>query len=287
MRTTRKTTTAPAVTPTLLLTARDKSILSALNKYHVLTTSLIQKLSFPVPEGKKEKTYQSVCRRRLFKLLGNGYIAKIKRKVYPDEGGVEKIFALNRRGAELLAQTEHVEWKAKDNIISLVTLDHTLAVSEVMVALEIHLRNSPYSIKLDIDERELRRRKKSVSGERLRLSKIPDRFVVIRNNENDTVAGFFLEIDLASESIQTVITEKIIAYTNYYMSMFFEQDFGLNAFRVLFIVKGDTHRLNIKKLRSETGELMQVTSLTEFKDQMPFIRPIWQSIGGKGELHTL
>jgi len=206
-----------------------------------------------------EAPHNKVCR-RLAHLFHAGYLdrPRVQFEAYRDGGGSEAmVYALGNRGAKLL--TEHgidagVDWKRKNDIAGRHFIQHTLAISDVRVALEQAIRQRP-GFELLSDEfllqrapEETRRRERpwmlrprvhyrdtvhnlSVEADHVFAIGYPDRHFRAFLVECDRGT---MPVDRASLA-QTSLKRKFLAYSAARRALLHERQFGWKAFRVLIV----------------------------------------------------
>lgn len=268
--------------PTIHLTERDRKVLATLYHYRVLTTPQIQKLYFPSQKGKKDDTKFISCRRRLHKLYHNKFVERLRVPVLSGTGTRPMVYALRKLGAEVVAKSleiGEIDWKARDNKISPIVLDHLLEINDVRVAVELATQNSPFVLNEWLDERELKRCQKGLRKPLVALKKTPDGYFVIHNTKKKTKACFFLEVDRGTESGRSKVAGKIKAYQNYYFSGQYAKDFATRSLRVLFVVNSENRLKNLLKnvvVKISKGNIFWFSVMDEVLEKNILIDPVWQ-----------
>lgn len=222
--------------PRMVLTKRDKRIILAVYENRYMSRNQIRSLFFNVT---------SMTNERLMRLYQHGYLDRL----YPPVsfGSTQAVYGLDRKGADLVAkelgiQKEAINWKKRNAKVEFLFLEHTLAISEFRVYLELAVRE-----KNDIEilfwkgqGKSLNDRVKDPDRKSKYLLVTPDAFFGILTPNGK--AYFFLEIDLGTESSQK-FKKKIIAYRQYWKSGKYQEKYGFKSFRVLTITTSEK-RLN-------------------------------------------
>jgi hypothetical protein len=183
------------------LTARDLEIVRNVARHRFLRSTHIVSLLDESP--------QQVLR-RLQLLFHHGYLDRPRAQLsYFHEGGSQAIvYGLGNRGAEALVAAEELErqkvdWTAKNREAKGLYIGHTLAVADVMVAMELACRATG-RIRL-LREEELAGRIKladpfrwtvQVQGNRLGI--VPDRVFGLEDLAQGSRCFYFLEADRAT-----------------------------------------------------------------------------------------
>lgn len=123
------------------LTDRDVRIVIAVYRYRLLSSQQIEALFFP-STGSKPHSRRSACQRRLQLLYHHGFLERIPRPLFLGEGRSPFVYALDSRGADLVAQRKDVDradldWKPKDNKVGGNFVEHTLAINDVRVVVNL------------------------------------------------------------------------------------------------------------------------------------------------------
>jgi hypothetical protein len=269
--------------PAIHLTERDRQVLVALYNFRVLTTPQIQKLYFPSKKGSKDDTRFISCRRRLHKLYHNKFVERLRVPVLSGTGTRPLVHALKQLGAEVVAKSldvGEINWKARDNKISPIVLDHLLEINDVRVAVELATRDSPFVLNEWLDERELKRCQKGLRKPLVTFKKTPDGYFVIHNTKKKTKACFFLEVDRGTESGRSKVAGKIKAYQNYYFGGQYTKDFGTKSLRVLFVVNSRKRLENLLKnvvARISKGNIFWFSVMGEVAEKNILTDLVWQT----------
>lgn len=232
---------APTKISSIRLTLRDSEIIRHVARHRFLRSPHIAALTGDPP--------QQVLR-RLQRLFHHGYLDRPRAQLtYFHEGGSQAIvYGLGNRGAEALSLDDEqshpkVDWTVKNRDAKALYLRHTLAVADVMVAIELACRNRP-DLRL-IREEELAAAialsepfRWSVSANGQRLGLVPDKVFALERTDSER-SYFFLEADRGTMPVaraslsQTSFFRKLVAYEATWSQGVHRSRFGFHRFRVL------------------------------------------------------
>jgi len=207
-----------------------------------------------------QASHKKVCV-RLTHLFHAGYLDRPRAQfeAYRDGGGsATMVYALASRGAKLLIENgvdaADVDWKRKNELAGRQFILHTLAISDVRVALQRSVRDRPGYELLDEEfllqrapEETRRRERPWVLRPRVNhrdtayeLSVDPDHVFAIGYPER-RFRAFLVECDRGTMPVnranltQTSLKRKFLAYAAAKRSLLHERQFGWKAFRVLVV----------------------------------------------------
>jgi hypothetical protein len=203
--------------PRIQLTRRDILIIQQVFTHRFLRSSQIVKLA----GGSKQQVL-----RRLHRLFHHGYLDRPRAQIERYRNGSQAmVYGIGHRGVKLLEQLlavpqRKLDWSAKNRNATRFFLEHTLAVAEVMVALEFACREHdeielvPHADELVKWNVEVRR-----GGIVHSIGVIPDRVFGLRQKRKPTeMVWYFLEADRATMPVerhslkQTSFARKLLAY---------------------------------------------------------------------------
>jgi hypothetical protein len=245
------------------LTPRDLLILRAVQRHRLLrSTHLIALL-----DGSRQTSL-----RRLQLLFHHGYLDRPAAQLdWYAQGSEPLVYALGNRGAALLAAEGErggaLRWDKSRNV-SRQFLRHTLAVAEVMVALEIACRNTegvefipPEEILAGAPEATQRLRlpfrwqvEVSERDKLHRLGVEPDRVFGLRfegEPDHRRLAYFFLEADRGTMPVarkgldQTSFRRKLLGYRETWRQGLHRAHLGIPNFRVLTVTTNEERRQHL------------------------------------------
>jgi len=230
------------------ITQRDRDIILAVYENRFLRREQIERLFFA-------DSSTSACNRRLKKLYQQKILERIFQPV--SFGHSQAIYALDTRGADLIAKEFGIKrpslsWKKKDNRVRFMFLEHTLAINDFKISLElaINQRNDVELLFWKRESKELNDRVPDPEGKRKYLTVVPDGFFGIKTPEGRSY--FFLEIDMGTESNQR-FARKIVAYRQYWKTRKYTERYGFRSFRVLTVTTSEKRLKNLLKACYNAG----------------------------------
>lgn len=254
--------TRAATDKALWFTERDRVLLAALYRYHLLTTHQLVTLH----PGSAQKT-----RWRLRELFDAGYVHRYNTKIDLTLPGSEPIVhALTDRGADWLAENcpefERLKSRYNENNArrTLASIPHVLMVADILLRFELACYYQPETaaflaqpaLLARLPEASRRRRaptqwncRVAYQGQTLTIGNHPDQVFGLVNRarpEGHNTLYFFLEADRGSETVQPVtghlgkatLYRKLLAYYHTHLLKAHQATFGdwMRNFRVLFVV---------------------------------------------------
>jgi hypothetical protein len=288
---------APAVAP-IELTERDCAIIRLVHRHRFLRSSHIIALLGDSP--------QQVLR-RLQLLYHHGFLERPRAQIeYYQEGGSRHIiYGLGTKGASLLKQESGADLRSgvKPASVGRLFFEHSIFVSDIMVALELACRNAKGVRLLAADELPLpsgvgRKFKWRVKlNNRVSLGLIPDRVFAIESDEfsHRSPSFFFLEADRGTMPVvrkslsQSSFYRKLLAYEATWATGLHRSRFGFHRFRVLTVT---TSAARVESLVAACSQLKRGHGLFLFADRSALdnldilFSPIWQA-GRPGEMASI
>lgn len=232
----------------MVLQARDIGIILAVYENRFLRRDQIERLFF--------KTTPT-CNQRLQKLYQHKFLDRIIQPV--DFGSSQAVYALDSVGAEVVAakigaSKNQINWTRRHNQIEHLFMNHTLAVSELNVALQQAFRlREEKDVKLLFWKREgflPREKVQDPENPERRLSVIPDAFFGLETERGKLF--FFVEVDMGTETLDRFRT-KIVAYREYWKTGAFSNRYTYRNFRVLTVTNGIQRLNNLIGVADKTG----------------------------------
>jgi hypothetical protein len=292
----------------MILTPRDLDILRAIYRYRFLHSIHLATLS----GGSRQAIL-----RRLQLLFHHGYLDRPPMQLdWYTKGSEPMVYALGRRGAEVLETVDHVRrdgirWDTKNWNLSRVFLHHTLAVAEAMVAFEAACRSragvrfiTPEEVLLWAPESTRRLRlpfrwhvEVRQGGKPYRLGVEPDRVFGLQFEdapENRRHTFFFLEADRGTMPVarkdlaQTSFLRKLLAYQETWRKGIHKAHFGIPNFRVLTVTttgERAEHLLDACRSLSRSGSRLFLFADQEQLAEENILAQDW--VNGVGELVRL
>jgi len=205
--------------PPIQLTPRDTEIIRQVFRHRFLSSTHVCSLL----GGSRQQLL-----RRLQRLFHHGYLDRPRAQIdYYRAGSQAMVYGLGRHGVNLLENElqvppQKVDWTAKNRNATRVFLEHTLAVADVMVSLEIacrehggveFIRCGPLR-----DEQMKWRVRVQHGSSAAEIGVVPDGLFGLGLSEQAGIVWFFLEADRATMPIrrhglkQTSFYRKLLAY---------------------------------------------------------------------------
>ena len=267
--------------PPMQLTARDRAVVQAVYRYRFLRQDQIQTLFFP---SKWAAQY------RLVRLYQHGYLDRTFTPVQFGSGQI--VYCLDDKGADLVIadlgiDREAMGWKRKHNRVGGPFLEHTLAVNDVRIALELACYQLGYGLEGWLDETDLKKehgkREEFVpvlgsNGKTRQVAVIADGYFVVHCLGKR--AHFFLEVDRATIANKRWM-QKIRAYIEYYRSGKYQARYGTRSLRVLTVTTGDQRVANLKASTEKAGggQTFWFTTMDRARAEYILTEPVWQVAG--------
>ena len=270
------------------LTARDRQVVQAVYFHRFLRQDQLQTLLFPSSWS---------AQYRLVRLYQHGFLNRVFTPVQFGSG--RPVYCLDDRGADLIAadlglDRQAISWNRKHNRIGGPFLEHTLAVNDVWIALQLASRRRSCQIETWLDESELKRQHgrkdqrvpvRGADGRTRKVAVIADGYFVL--HWSGKRAHFFLEVDRATIANKRWM-QKIRAYIEYYRSGKYQARYQARSLRILTVTTGDKRLANLKasteKARGSNTFWFTTVELARPEDILT--EPIWQ-MAGHGGCHRL
>ncbi len=234
----------------LRITMRDLDILDALRTAPYLSTYQIQRLFWREGKGGRWGRVKA-CQQRLAKLVRHGYVRRIDQPVRHGEGAKPYIYALDRKGVDLLVtelgiEPQEIEWRPRSQEENFPFLNHILATIDFRIALVEACTQTGIVLQEWLDEKELKRSQNvdrvsliSPQGNLVDAAVVPDAYFMLCRDGRCGI--FFLEVDLMTVTVAPSKWErrgwmrKIRAYEAYFRSDAFYRRYAGRRARVLTI----------------------------------------------------
>lgn len=273
--------------PPMRLTARDKAIVQAIYEYRVLSSVQIEALLFPSDKLRGKRT---VCQRRLQLLYHHQFIIRIPQPVVIGEGRAPFVYALDERGAQLVASQLGIDradvgWQPKYNRFGAMFLEHLLAINEVRVVMKLISQDTLWNVTAWIDEAEFRTgayaqqvpfRMKGARKVRI----FPDGYFRLGQADTHQEAHFFLEVDQGTMS-NARWQEKILAYREFRDNGLSERFYGTRHFRVLTVTTSQKRLKNLQKatqrVKGDHYFWFTTQEAIDIWQSQTILKPIWRA----------
>lgn len=252
----------PGRVQTTQITERDHAILQAIYRHRFLRSSHIVALV----DGSGQQVL-----RRLQRLFHHGYVTRprCQLNLFYRTGNVPIVYGISSKGVrELIGLTPELErkdsrtdWTAKNNAVQQLYLQHTLLVSDIMVAMKIYFLDHP-SVRFIAPEDLFPLRSspiawqvKSPSG---RSSSIyPDAVFALENLETfgkQTRCYYFVEADTGTMPIErkesskaTSFARKLEFYSETWRQNLHKSELEINRFQLLTVTTSAKRSKQIAK----------------------------------------
>lgn len=281
----------------MVLTDRDRRIITGVYQYRVLRRDQIQALFFP---GKSKTAVNRV----LSRLFQHSFLKRHIPPIQYGQGFPQSLYLLEEKGANVVAEElgidrAEVNWQPHHNQVSSMFLEHTLRSNDIRIAFVLAAEQAGHTLKRWIDESTLKGEPDYVhittpSGKRRKVAVIPDAYFTL--TLDDRTASFFLEVDRATVSNRRW-QRRIKAYMKYVLTGKYQERYQTAALRVLTSTTTDKRLQNLKATTQQAIKEANLPGLArlfwftthEGICQNPgtlFSRPLWQ-VAGISDLQPL
>lgn len=263
---------------TTQITERDHAILQAIYRHRFLRSSHIVALA----EGSSQQIL-----RRLQRLFHHGYVTRPRCQLnfFYRSGNVPIVYGISNKGVrelislvpELDRKDSRTDWTAKNNAVQHLYLQHTLLVSDIMVAMETYFCDHP-SVRFILPEDLFPLRStpiawpvKSSSG---RSSSIyPDAVFALENLDSSGKQKrcyYFVEADTGTMPIErkesskaTSFARKLEFYSETWKQNLHKSELGINRFQLLTVT---TSAKRSKQIAKAAGMIKHGSGIFLFTD---------------------
>lgn len=254
--------------PRIWLQARDREIILAVYENRFLQRDQIERLFFSTT---------SATNQRLMPLYQHRFLDRLFVPV--DVGSSQAVYALDRNGAHVVAHhfgvsASQIPWRRRHNRVEFFFLEHTLAVAEVNVALQMALSGQ------EKVKRLFWRREAWLPAEKLadpeggekQLIVAPDAFFGLETNLGRSY--FFVEADMGTETLER-FRRKLLAYQQYWKTGAYQERYSYKNFRVLTVTTGAERANNLIRLAGDLGAKNMFLFTTQEKASKGILGPVW------------
>jgi len=260
--------------PNINIKERDIEILQNIANFRILEARQIAVLHPEIGDR--------TLKRRLQLLFHNGYLDRPARQFAYYGPSRHIIYALGRQGAKLIFndQRANLDWTEKNRNLKTTTFEHALAISNVLIASIIALRNQTQTklLKWGI---ESPRTRLVVDGEATTLR--PDAFFTFQDKKRGEL-NYFLEVDRSTTDHKRFL-RKMRTYWQLWKQQAHKKKYGIDRFRVLTTTISENRSENLRLLtknadgRQEGSEMFLFACEKSFDIENPktLFEPIWKS----------
>jgi len=286
--------------PAIQITERDIDIIRRVHKHRFLRAPQLNALC----EGSDIK-----ITRRLGHLYHAGYLDRPRAQLtyFSIEKNRPLVYGLANKGAALLAERDGVapgrlDWHWKNKSVGQLFIEHTLAIADVMVALEMACRNRS-DVEL-LEQQEILAKVKTkagkvppfkaiagTNGKDIPLSLVPDQVFGLAFPKTQRGAYFFLEADrgtmpvVRSDLKQTSILRKLMTYYAGWKAKEHTSQYGWQNFRVLTVTNSAERVENmvaaVKDMTDGRGSGIFLFAEAERLAEGDILDCVW--VNGRGE----
>jgi hypothetical protein len=280
--------------PAMQLTERDLEIIRQVARHRFLDSRQISLLV----GGSTQQTL-----RRLQGLYHHGYLDRPHAQVrlFAEDGSRPMVYALASAGAHVIAVSGHRRPRNDNRNVKQLYMQHTLQVSDVMVAF-IRATKSADEPRLLLEEDLAPEKSPSKAfqwavtvkhgGETKRVGTFPDRIFALESPDNGERVFYFVEADRATMPVsrrslnQSSIWRKLLAYEATWSQKIHESRFGVKRFRVLFVTTSQERMDHLvaacSKLPRGHG-LFLFTTVEAMRDKSNVLTMPWLTGSNKSE----
>jgi hypothetical protein len=215
------------------LTARDCEVIRAVNEHRLLSTEQIEALFF---------TSRSTAQYRLSRLFQHEFLDRHFLSVVTHAPAKSPaLYTLGKRGAQLLVDRFNYDRSRirllKRANLGWQTVEHTLKVNDLRVAITLACRAADLTLETWLDEAAFRAQPdytvvKDKSGRERRKPVFPDGYFAVRSPQG--TARFFVEVDRGTELLSR-FAPQIAVYEAYVDSGQYQERFEARSLRILVV----------------------------------------------------
>ena len=248
---TRRKRFARSALPHLRLTPDDIAIIRHVARHRFLRSTHLVRL---LPHRSAKKIVE-----RMGQLYHAGYLDRPRAQLdyYDRAGSAPMVYAPGDRSNEVISEISRVDWRDKNRQARRPYIEHTLAIADVMVAVELSARRRKDLELLDEqalvalhDERRTGARWSMsadvrANGQQHRISIVPDAVFAFRFRTFGRIAYFFLEVDRGTMAINSAdlsknsYRRKLLGYHAALKAGQHAERFGFQNARVLTVTTGE------------------------------------------------
>lgn len=270
----------------MMVTARDLSIIEAVYRYRIMTSTQIEALLFST-------TTSAQARLRLRLLFQHGYLFRSEQLQRPSEGKKPLLYFLDTKGAEELARLfdcdiKDLDWSKDERTVGPLHLSHLLLSHDIRIAVTQSATTHGFTLVEWKDEKTMRREHRQdpitvtlADATTYTTHVIPDGYFCLEALGKRKHR--FLEIDRATVTGKATSEQnrawdkKIAAYLAWYRSGKYHERYQTKAMGVLTITTGEERLANLKRITEEVGgkERFWFTCMSRLEGIDILTEPIW------------
>lgn len=223
--------------------------------------------------------------RRLQRLFHHGYVTRPRCQIdfFYRSGNAPIVYGISSKGVRQLnalspateTKDSRTDWTAKNNAVQQLYLQHTLLISDVMVAMETCFRNHP-SIRFIASEDLFPSRSRPISwavkSSSAKSSGVhPDAVFALENSETKMRCHYFVEADTGSMPIErkaasqnTSFARKLENYSETWRQNIHKSELGIHRFQLLTVTMSAKRA---KQIAATAGKIRNGTGIFLFTDR--------------------
>lgn len=290
----------------LRVTLRDVAVLEDMYTARYMTVPQIQALHWRESKGGQAIANLKACQRRMRQLFEHGLVRRIEPLIRYSEGKKPLIYALDKQGAQLLAnelgmEPAEIDYKPQTAEESNYPfLQHVLDTTDLRIAFTHAAEQAGVQLDIWRSERELKSdwMKDTIiltdpNGKQHKAAVVPDAVVCITHNGKRAI--FLIELDRRTVTVDPSQWEKrgwsrkVRQYLTYFAADAYQQRYGDQVAHVLTVTTGDKRLAHLKEATEAAGggkRFWFTTFAMATQKENLLMAPIWARASIDG-LHAL
>lgn len=227
----------------IVITERDKAVLTKVAEYRLMSTEQLHRLCFPSLNR---------ARKRLLQLQQHGYLKRIVRPIRMGEGSSMYLHLLTKKARTILPDNINITKKRSSSIFPY----HSIGINDFRACLELSIRElKNISVNSWQQGKELLIKTAfKDKGIPKQIPIIPDAYFTIKHEQR--IFHYFLEIDRGTADLKRIAL-KCRAYLNLWQEKAFENQYKIYSFRVLFVTRSEKRLSNMLEQLQKLKHLYQ------------------------------
>ena len=259
----------------MVLQARDKDLLKAVNEHQALLGRQLEALFF---------TSRSTAQYRLQRLFQHEFLDRqFMAAVSGGPASSPILYTLGRRGQHILLSEfgvalDHIRRFPKQ--LSWQFLDHLIEINDIRIAVALACQRQGFTLETWLDEPHFRANPdyvtlKDKSGKTVPKPVYPDGYFCLHVPQGKT--HFFLEHDRGTEP-RSKFRPQIEVYQIYTQSGGYEQRFQTRSLRILIVTTSQERLFNLKEVTQRAGgdRKYWFTIFDQITPETVLTQPIWE-----------